>query len=220
LSDKTAMNNRPHIFCDFDGTITEKDTLVYLSTCLGGGPEFVREIGEDLRHGRTTLRDAIDAEMRTVRLSFAEAAEILQREIPLDSGFRSLVEWSERKQIPFTILSAGFHELIRLFVPEESYPWVRVLANNIEPDTERGWQCHFRDHGPHGHDKQTSLRAAQNRGEYVIFIGDGFSDRQAAEVADEVFAKHSLAEYCREQGIDFHEYQNLADVQTKIQEFR
>lgn len=217
---KTWMKTSPHIFCDFDGTITEKDTLVFLSTRLGAGPEFVREIGEDLRLGRMTLREAIDAEMRTVRLSFTEAAAILRREIPLDSGFRLLVEWSERERIPFTILSAGFHELIRLFVPEDVFPWVSVLANNIEPDTERGWQCHFQDDGPYGHDKQTSLRAAQNRGEYVIFIGDGFSDRQAAEVADEVFAKHSLAEYCREQGIDFHEYHNLADVLTKIQEFR
>lgn len=214
------MKIRPHIFCDFDGTITEKDTLVFLSTRLGAGPEFVREIGEDLRHGRMTLREAIDAEMRTVRLTFAEAAAILLREIPLDAGFRSLVEWSEREEIPFTILSAGFHELIRLFVPEESYPWVRVLANNIEPDPERGWQCHFQDDGPYGHDKQISLRAARNRGEYVIFIGDGFSDRQAAAVADEVYAKHSLADYCREQGIDFYEYQNLADVQIKIQESR
>lgn len=214
------MKIRPHIFCDFDGTITEKDTLVFLSTRLGAGPEFVRGIGEDLRLGRMTLREAIDTEMRTIRLGFDEAAAILQREITLDSGFNTLVEWSERVGIPFTIISAGFHELIRLFVPAEKYPWVNVLANHVEADPLRGWQCHFRDDGPFGHDKQTSLREARNRGEYLIFIGDGFSDRQAAEMADVVYAKHSLAVYCREQGIEFHEYQNLAEVQRRIEESR
>lgn len=212
----------PHIFCDFDGTITQQDTLVYLSTRLGAGPEFVRNIGEEIRVGRISLRDAIAAEMRTVRIGFPEAAAILQREIPLDPGFDQLVGWSESRRIPFTILSAGFQELIELFVPSASYPWISVLANHIDPHPvngwANGWECRFRDDGPYGHDKRQSLRAARDRGEYVIFIGDGLSDRQAAEVADEVYAKHSLTEYCREQGIAHREYETLADVCRMVEE--
>lgn len=209
--------SNPHIFCDFDGTITQHDTLVYLSTQLGAGPEFVRNIGEEIRVGRISLRDAIAAEMRSVRIGFPEAAAILRREIPLDPGFDQLVGWSESRQIPFTILSAGFHELIELFVTPAVYPWVSLLANHIEPHPD-GWECRFRDDGPYGHDKRQSLRAARDRGEYVIFIGDGLSDRQAAEVADEVYAKHSLTEYCREQGIAHREYGTLADVRRMIEE--
>ena len=212
------MKRQPHIFCDFDGTITEKDTLVFLSTRLGAGPDFVRGIGDALREGRMTLRDAIADEMRSVHLTFEQAAEILLREIPLDPGFGGLVRWSESRRVPFTILSAGFYELIRLFVPEEAYPWVTVLANNIDPDPVLGWQCRFRDDGPQGHDKQRALRTAMSRGEYAIFIGDGFSDQQAAEVADKVFAKHSLTGYCRERRIDFHEYRTLADVERNLQD--
>ena len=212
------MKKNVHIFCDFDGTITQQDTLVYLSTQLGGGAEFVRRIGDDIRAGRISLRDAIASEMLTVRLGFEEAAQILLREIPLDPGFRDLVDWSYSHRIPFTILSAGFQELIEIFVPAVEYPWVSVLANNVEPDAELGWQCRFRDDGPYGHDKRKSLREARDRGEYVIFIGDGLSDRQAAEVADEVYAKHSLTDYCREQGIDHREYLTLADVQRMVEE--
>ncbi len=212
------MKTHPHIFCDFDGTITRHDTLVYLSTRLGAGPSFVNQIGEDIRAGRMTLRDAIAAEMRTVRIGFAEAAAILQREIPLDPGFDQLVAWSESRRIPFTILSAGFQELIELFVPPADYPHVRVLANHIDPHPTNGWECRFRDDGPYGHDKRLSLREARDRGEYVIFIGDGLSDRQAAEVADEVYAKHSLTEYCREQAIAHREYETLADVRRMVEE--
>jgi len=212
------MKSQTHIFCDFDGTITVKDTPVFLSTQLGAGPDFVRGIGDALRQNRITLRQAIADEMKTVRLTFEEAAGVLLNEIPLDPGFRGLVSWCESRQVPFTILSAGFHELIRLFVPENDYPWVKVLANHIEADPVKGWQCRFRDDSPFGHDKQVALRSAMSQGERVVFIGDGFSDRQAAEVAAEVFAKHSLTDYCRERQIVFHEYQTLADVQRKLQE--
>lgn len=206
-----------HLFSDFDGTITQRDTLVYLATNLGAGKDFVQAIGQELRAGRMSLRDAIAEEIRGVRLPFDEAARILLREIELDPGFDDLVRWSQSKEIPFTILSAGFHEIIDLFVTSEAYPWISVMANHVEPNIELGWQCRFRDEGPYGHDKAKSLRAARNRGEYVLFIGDGLSDRQAAEEADEVFAKHSLFEYCREHGINCHEYQTLADVRAQLQ---
>ena len=52
----------------------------------------------------------------------------------------------------------------------------------------------------------------------MIFIGDGHSDRAAAEVADEVFAKHSLAEYCRQRGINYQEYETFDDVLKQLQD--
>lgn len=205
-----------HVFCDFDGTITDHDTLVFLATQLGGGLDLVRRVGEELRSGRMSLRDGIAEEMRSVRLPFSEVARILRSEISLDPGFASLVDLCRSNSIHFTILSAGFREIIELFVPATEFPSVTVLANHIEADVERGWQCRFRDASVWGHDKGESIRAAQNRGEYAVFIGDGFSDRQAAELADDVYAKHSLTDYCREHGIAFTEYRTLADVERKI----
>ena len=32
-----------HVFCDFDGTITEPDTLRFLTERLGAGPEYYRQ---------------------------------------------------------------------------------------------------------------------------------------------------------------------------------
>ena len=63
-----------------------------------------------------------------------------------------------------------------------------------------------------------AIKAARKRGEHTIFIGDGLSDRGAAEAADEVFAKHSLVEHCRKTGIEFHEYQNFDDVLKQLQD--
>jgi 2,3-diketo-5-methylthio-1-phosphopentane phosphatase len=208
--------NKLHIFSDFDGTITEKDTLVFLSTNLGGGPKMVEAIGRLIREGKITLREGIEAEMRSIRRPFSEAVDLLRREVQIDPGFAPLARWCEEKGIPLTVLSAGFHQFIDLFISREEYPRLEILANTIYPNEETGWQCKFRDRTSWGHDKSVALQAARKRGEYVIFIGDGLSDRGAAEAADEVFAKHSLAEYCRERGINCHEYQTFSEIYERI----
>ena len=48
-----------HVFCDFDGTITEPDTLRFLTERLGAGPEHFRETGRLLRDGALSHREAI-----------------------------------------------------------------------------------------------------------------------------------------------------------------
>lgn len=206
-----------HIFSDFDGTITEKDTLVFLATRLGGGPKMVETIGRLIVEGKITLREGIAAEMRSIRKSFAEAASLLRKEVRIDSGFTPLARWCEEKRIPLTILSAGFHQIIDLFISRVEFPHIEILANDIRPNEEIGWQCDFRDETAWGHDKAAPLKEARRRGEYVVFIGDGLSDRAAAEAADEVFAKHSLAEYCRERGINRHEYQTFTEILKQLQ---
>ena len=201
-----------HIFSDFDGTITDNDTLVFLSTHLGAGPAMVQTIGRALKTNEMTLRAAIAAEMGSLRCAFAEAEKLLRAHVQLDPHFHEFAAWCQSATIPLTVLSAGFQQTIELFLPPDQFPHLTVLANQLEPDAEQGWQCRFRDDSDDGHDKAAPLLEARAHGKYTIFIGDGFSDRRAAEHADEVFAKHSLADYCHERAIPFHPYQTFAEV--------
>jgi 2,3-diketo-5-methylthio-1-phosphopentane phosphatase len=209
--------NQLHIFSDFDGTITEQDTLIFLTTRLGGGASLIAEIGQALRAGEMTLRAGIAAEMRSIHRPFSEAVALLRAEVEIDPGFAPLAAWCAQQNIPVTVLSAGFQQIIDLFLPRAEFPHLQIRANELEPDELRGWQCHFRDETDYGHDKAAPLRQAQRRGEHVIFIGDGLSDRAAAEAADEVFAKPALAEYCRAQGINCHEFQTFAEILPQLQ---
>ena len=209
---------KPHIFSDFDGTITERDTLVFLATRLGGGERMVEAIGRLIGEGKLSLRDGIAAEMRSIRRPFAEAERLLREEVRIDPGFAPLSRWLGEKKIPVTILSAGFHQIIDLFISRDEFPDLEILANHLSPNEEIGWQCEFRDETDWGHDKALPLKEARRRGEYVIFIGDGVSDQAAAEAADEVFAKHALAEYCRERRINCHKYQSFNDILNRLKE--
>ena len=213
---QAQISNSPwHIFTDFDGTITDTDSLVFLTRELGGGPAVLDSIGQQLRANTMTLRAGISAEMATIRAPFLQAEQLLRAQIKVDPDFQPFVQWCRANQIPLTVLSAGFHEVIDLFLPATEFSALEILASRIQP-LATGWQCLFRDASDYGHDKAAAIQQARRAGFHTIFIGDGLSDRASAEVADEVFAKRYLAEYCRARDIACQEFQTFAEVLLRV----
>lgn len=212
-----GLNQKFHIFSDFDGTITNTDSLVFLTRNLGAGEEFILEIGRQIRSHEITLREGIRREMGSISATFEEAKNLLLHQVKVDPDFKKMVEWCQSYQIPLTVLSAGFHEFIDLFLPREEYPTLEILASRINPQPT-GWECLFRDESDYGNDKAAAIQRARDNGYYTIFLGDGLSDRAAAEAADVVFAKRSLAEHCRVNSIPFTEFQTFAEVLIFIHE--
>ncbi len=74
---------RLHVFTDFDGTITERDSLVFLVERLGGGARLLAANGG----GRLSLRREIAANMRSIRAPWREAAKLLRRHVRMDASF-------------------------------------------------------------------------------------------------------------------------------------
>lgn len=215
----SRKNSQLHIFSDFDGTITETDTLVFLAEQVGGGVQMVNAIGRLVREGKISLRDGIAAEMRSIRVPFNEALQLLNEKVRVDATFFPFADWCLEMSLPLTVLSAGFHEIIDNFLEPHRLKQVEVLANRLQPDEQTGWRCEFRDNSQYGHDKSRAILAAKKRGERTCFIGDGLSDQASAEVADQVFAKHSLAEYCLERRIAFHRFESFDDVRRTLTEW-
>ncbi len=207
---------RLHVFCDFDGTITRPDTLQFLTERFGGGAALYRESGHLLRDGKVSLRDAIARDIGSITVPFGQAADALVREVAIDPGFRPFARWCAGLGVPLTILSAGFSEIIDLLLVPAELPSIEVHANRFEPGT---WHAVFRDESPLGHDKSVAVAAAKRRGQRTVFIGDGFSDREPAAVADLVFARRgrSLIDYCQKQGIACEEFTTFVEVQQDLQ---
>jgi 2,3-diketo-5-methylthio-1-phosphopentane phosphatase len=207
---------RLHVFCDFDGTITRPDTLQFLTEQFGGGVALYRESGELLRTGKATLRDVIARDMASITVPFEEAASALVRGVTIDPGFRPFARWCAALGVPLTILSAGFSEIVDLLLVPAELPGVEVRANRFEPGT---WRAVFRDATPLGHDKAAAVTAAKRGGRRTVFVGDGFSDREPAAVADLVFARRgrSLVEHCRKQRIACVEFDSFSEVQRDLE---
>ena len=208
---------RLHVFSDFDGTITAEDTLVFLARRLGGGADHVRESERLLRERRLTPREVIARDVGGIRAPFAEAAALLRAEVAIDPGFAPFACWCAARGIPLTVLSAGFEEIVALYLPPAEFPALDVRANRFRPGS---WDCCFRDASPFGHDKTAALREARRRGRQVVMVGDGSSDEEPAAVADLVFARRgrSLADWCRTRAIACEEFDTFHDVQRGVAE--
>src|SRR5205085_10956485 len=64
--------------------------------------------------------------------------------------------------------------------------------------------------------KQAPIKEARRRGRTTVFVGDGVSDRKAALLADVLFAKGPLAEWCELTGVDHVLFSSLADVRAEL----
>src|SRR5919204_348008 len=90
---------------DWDGTVTERDTLDMVLTEFGDPHVYARaedELGRSL-----TLNDVIAEEFTSVTAPLDEVVEWLLEHARIRPGFRELVE-----RYPPLVVSSGFHELI------------------------------------------------------------------------------------------------------------
>ena len=100
-----------------------------------------------------------------------------------------------------TVVSDGFG----FYVEEACAPLgLEVLTNAVDfstrelrfPHEDRCCPC-----STCGVCKQAPIKDAKYRGQTTVLIGDGASDRKAALLADVVFAKDSLADWCTAFGV-------------------
>jgi 2,3-diketo-5-methylthio-1-phosphopentane phosphatase len=202
------------VFSDFDGTISHPDTLNFLAESFGG-KEFRREMGKKIARGEVSLRDGILEELAVIRGSFEEIMAYLKPRVEIDPGFAPFARWCEEKNIPLTVLSGGMKEVIEQLLEPLGLKNLKLLANRLVIREGR-WSLEFLDDTHWGHDKGVSIHKAHAAGYRTVFLGDGLSDRGAAENADLVFTKGSLAKFCDSLGIPHQPFTSFTEVQAYL----
>jgi 2-hydroxy-3-keto-5-methylthiopentenyl-1-phosphate phosphatase len=192
---------------DWDGTVTEHDTLSLVMERFG-------DIGLWGRTGRAmghtmTHDEAIATSFRTVRAPLEEVLAWLLPRVRVREGFAELVA----RHRPL-VLSSGFHELIEPVLAREGVG-VDLLANHVEARPD-GWRIAFRERGSCDVCGEACKRAALPPGD-VVYVGDGYSDRCAALAARRVFARGTLAEDLRARGVPYEPFDDLRDVAAALE---
>ncbi|MEX2211723.1 MAG: haloacid dehalogenase-like hydrolase [Gaiellaceae bacterium] len=179
---------------DWDGTVTERDTLDLL----------LREFGHELPAQSASFREVIEAEMASLTLPLEDAVAWLLEHARVRPGFHELA----REHRPL-ILSSSFEETIRPLLEREGVE-LEVVANRLDARPD-GWRVLWRDEALCGECGDVCKRGALPDGP-IAYAGDGWSDHCAALAADRVFARDGLAEYLEVQGVPFERFDDLHDV--------
>ena len=187
---------------DWDGTVTERDTL-HMVIEEFGNLEVFRALEAEIGR-RLTLNEIIGAEMATISAPMDEVVGWLLRHARVRPGFADLAAG----HAPL-IVSAGFHELIEPVLDREGVR-AAVIANHVAAEPT-GWRATFRDGGRCDVCGEPCKRLDVVGGAFT-YVGDGVSDRCVALAAERVFARDGLAVWLAEQGADFEPYDDLRDV--------
>jgi 2-hydroxy-3-keto-5-methylthiopentenyl-1-phosphate phosphatase len=191
---------------DWDGTVTERDSLVQVIERFG---DFAVYEAAEERLGRDlTLHEVIALEVAPIRAPLDDVVSWVREHVAVRPGFRELA----RAYRPL-ILSSGLRELIEPVLQREGVA-LEVRANEVEPWPD-GWRVRFRDDAVCAECGEPCKRAGLP-GESVVFVGDGVSDHCAALAADRVFARDGLARYLEDRRLGFERFSDLNDVAAAL----
>ncbi|MGH7728927.1 MAG: HAD-IB family phosphatase [Vulcanimicrobiaceae bacterium] len=198
---------------DFDGTITDADTLDVLVRASGQNGAW-EAIEQGLRAGALPLRAALERQAALVRFSLAEALAVLAREISADPTFPAFVAAARAAGMRVAVVSSGLAPVVRARLAALGLHDLEVVANEVDAAPE-GWRIRFRDLAPNGTDKVAIVECEQRAGRAVFYVGDGFSDYDAALAADRVAAKRGrkLEQHLRRLGLPFVAFERFAELE-------
>jgi 2-hydroxy-3-keto-5-methylthiopentenyl-1-phosphate phosphatase len=181
---------------DWDGTVTERDTLDLVLSEFGDREIYERAEAE-LDAGRMALNDVIATEFATVTAPLDEVVAHVLEHARVRPGFAELA----RVRRPL-VVSSGFHELIEPVLEREGVLGaVELRANRVEARPD-GWRVHFRVAETCEVCGEPCKRADLPAGE-VVYAGDGHSDYCASLAAARVFATGGLARWLERRGVAF-----------------
>ena len=206
------------VFCDFDGTISQRDIGYNLFHHFSGGRNDA--LLPDWISGAMTTRDCLRAEAELVKATREEIYAFLDQ-FELTPGFLEFVQLCESNDAPLVVLSDGLDFYIEYVLEKHGLTRLPVVTNQGIP--ENGTIRVEFPHDNHECESCGSCKAerikehlAKHGPSRTIFVGDGYSDACATREADVLFANKDLEKYCKENNIAHYSYDSFHDITKRI----
>ena len=198
--------------CDFDGTIGIQDTGELILTKLVFpriAPDILTAINAQAA-GSKELYSAWYSEAPPTSQEF----EQLVSQAEIDPKFAVLCAETRNKQDAVAIVSDGFDAYIQRILGGENIKGIPVYSNRMDFNSKL--TLSFPHYNPDcrfcGVCKAAVAKHYLRQGFYIVYIGDGVSDRFPVHVAHKVFAKDALVGICRQEGVKYTEFDSFQDI--------
>ncbi len=212
------------IFTDYDGTITVQDTVDLVLDTFGAADWRDTSARIDATGAGDIERMA--AEFVGLATSIENVREFIRENVTIDETFVDFLAHCRSRGWEVVVLSQGMGESVEEMFAKYGIDGVEWHANALGGEDgdlriefpERGTVVDefYRDR--EGVYKPGHIRRAAREGFTTVYIGDGITDRDPAEVADVVFAKRFLKKYMTEKGLSFIPFETFADITSELEE--
>lgn len=208
------MKKNMIVVCDFDGTITKKDTINDFLDRFADKKWL--EIEEDWISGKISTCDAMHSQFGMIKGMTEEIFDNFFETVQIDNYFQDFYNLCKARNIKITIVSDGFEYFIKKILSKYEINDIDIYSNHFEYNggnfimefPYKNTQCQ-RGAGTCKCSFIKNFKKDYNR---VIYIGDGASDFCPASKADFLFAKDRLLEYCEKNNISCVKYTNFNEV--------
>ncbi|MGH7198282.1 MAG: MtnX-like HAD-IB family phosphatase [Candidatus Omnitrophota bacterium] len=207
-------------FLDFDGTIAKSDVVDLILERFG--LRQWTEIEKLWIEGKIGSRECLSRQMDLVNATQEEFKSLVD-EVEVDPYFADFLETAKSLEVPVAVVSDGFDVVINRILKRvfsktpELLVELPVYSNSLKR-TATGYKIYFPE-GPlceHAcaNCKVRAIRQVSRENERIVFVGDGMSDRFAAQTAHVTFAKNKLLKFCREKEIPHVPYADFREVEA------
>lgn len=207
-----------HCFCDFDGTITVRDTTDAVLERFAD-PAYL-EWERKWEAGEVTARECMERQAQLIR-GTPEEIRAFVRTMPIDPGIHALVESCRLLGGHLTIVSDGIDLLMQEVLRAHRLGYLPHYSNRLHWNRRGRGVLTFPYaeadcRGGCGLCKCAQMEKRAAPGAWRVYIGDGLSDRCAVHQTDQVFAKGKLRAYCVENGIIHTQFESLSEVAAAL----
>lgn len=214
---------KPVIFCDFDGTVTNKDNIVSIMRHFN--PPGWEKWKDGVLSQSISIQEGVGKMFRLLPTSLKEEiTQFVLETSEIREGFSDFVQYTKKQEIPLYIVSGGidffvkpmlqpFNDITGIYCNEADFSGENIQINwpHFCDDKCSNQNC--------GCCKPTIIRNISNANTHSIVIGDSVTDVEAAKMADTVISRDYLSERCEALSIPyqpFHTFYDCIDILENV----
>lgn len=202
------MHYREIIFCDFDGTVTEIETLeAFLQLFLS---EDLRALGQEMMAKGYSVKQGIKETMARIPSDDYRRHTDFFRQLPIREGFEAFLDYAHTVGIPVVILSGGIREMVETSMAPYRNKILDIWSGEVDLSGE-----YVRFYSPYESDTEVVSKVGIMRRydcDRTICVGDSYTDLEMAAAADVVFARDRLASAMEKAGKKHFTFETFYDM--------
>jgi 2-hydroxy-3-keto-5-methylthiopentenyl-1-phosphate phosphatase len=202
------------VCCDFDGTITVRETFVAMLERFS--PQQAATIIPELYAQRLTLREGVRKMIEAIpSANYPDIIESAKTEA-IRPGLEELLDFLDNQNVPFVVVSGGLRGMVETTLGSLVHRVKDIYAMEIDTCGEF-LQPYSEFEGATEIVEKVKV-VSQYQVEEWVAIGDSITDLNMAMAAPLVFARSRLCQYLDDRQKSYIPYDNFLDVRDQLSE--
>ena len=208
----SSQSTKTIIQCDFDGTITEKDTSFILLDTFAQGDW--QKLLQKYKEHRISVGQFNTQAFAMVKADKPALLQAIKGKVKIRPGFYELVDYCAKRGFRLVIVSNGLDFYVKAILKEIGLENIEAYAAQAQFHPS-GMKVQYV--GPDGEQLDDGLKEAyiklfSGQGYKVLYVGNGDSDIIPAQHAHHTFARGELLTYRRQHNLKCTPFDSLFDV--------